>query len=47
MYDSRLNQFPVSHERFIGCFDKTPVPGQQSYAYAFLDGVPESTAVLA
>lgn len=21
MSDSRLNQFPVSHERFIGCFD--------------------------
>ena len=43
--DSRLYQFPVSHERFISRLDKAPVHGQQSNADAFLDGGPECVAV--
>ena len=38
-------QFSVSHESLVSCFDQTPVPRQQGYAYTFLYSWPKGIAV--
>ena len=38
-------QFPVSHESLVSCFDQTPVPRQQGYAYTFLYSWPKGIAI--
>ena len=38
-------QFPVSHESLVSCFDQTPVPRQQGYAYTFLYSCPKGIAI--